>query len=275
MAVITIARELGAWSEPARKLLASRLGGTLIDKSLIEEKIQQDGFAEKLVERYDERKPGFFASFSADQDLYLLFLKSVMLEAIAAGPAVILGRCGNVLLGDLPNCLRVRLVAPLPLRIQRIAQEYQCDESTAAKLARKCDGDRAGFCKFHFNANWADPGEYDLTINTAKYTDEELVELLCKQLQTLITPEKEKLAQEQVKNRLLAQNVLKNILVTNKLTLAFLEVTASPTGRVILHGATTTPVVAKLAGEAAAQVPGVTEVDNRIRVAIELSHGRI
>ena len=274
MAIITIARELGAWGENARQLLAKRLNATLIDKNVIESRLDHHGLDEKLLQRYDERKPGFFSSFSADQDIYLLFLKTVMLEAADHGPAIILGRGGNVLMGDLPNCVRIRLVAPPQVRIARICHEYECDEATATKLMRKCDEDRAGFCHFHFNAAWADASQYDLTINTGKLSDEQLVDLIAS-IAAHVTPEAESKTARIVKNRLLAQRVVKHIFLTRKLSLAFLEVTADDNGKVTLQGATSTPGVARQAGDAAREVEGVTDVDNHIQVAIELSHGHL
>lgn len=275
MAVITIARELGSWSENARQLLVKRIGGTMIDKSVIDAKLKEAGVTEAVIERYDERKPGFFASFSADQDTYIMYLRSVMLEAAVSGSAIIIGRSGNIIMGDVPGCLRVRLVAPIESRVNRVTAEYNCDEATARRLIRKSDEHRAGFCRFHFDARWDEPSAYDLTINTSKVTDEHLVEFIAVIAEKMSNAENDANARRMLQNRLLAQKVASHILLERKIPLAFLDAVATSEGRVILRGAASTPAFARQAGEAAMEVPGVTDIENRIQVAIELSRGSI
>lgn len=271
MSIITIAREHGAWTAEASRKLAERLNAALLTKEELEKRLLEAGMKAKLFQRYDERKPGFFSAFSPDQDIYLLYLKTIMLQAADAGNVVVLGRGAHLLLGDLPNCLRIRLVAPMETRLARLQKEYAWDEETANRMIHKCDADRAGFCNFHFNEEWANAALYDLTINTAKLTDEQLIGLIADQAAARITPDAEKTAARLIKNRLLAQQVATALLVEQKISLAFLEVEADDEGRVTLLGATTTPAATHQAAETAAKIPGVTAVDNKIRVAFEIA----
>lgn len=271
MSILTIAREHGAWTRATGKKLAERIQATFLTKEELEKRLLDAGMKAKLFERYDERKPGFFSSFSPDQDIYLLYLKTAMLEAAEKGNVIILGRGAHLLLGDLPNCLRVRLVAPPEVRIKNLMQEYGYDEETANRVIHKCDADRAGFFHFHFNEQWENAALYDLTINTGRLTDDELIDLLQSQLEKHITADKEAAAKSLIANRILSQRVASALLVDQKLSLAFLEVEATDNGRVTLLGATTTPAAAHLAYEAATKIPGVTEVVNKIRVAVEIA----
>ncbi|MGN0867724.1 MAG: cytidylate kinase family protein [Oligosphaeraceae bacterium] len=270
MSILTIAREHGAWTAVAGESLAQRLGATVLDKEELERRLLEAGMKSKLFQRYDERKPGFFSSFSPDQDVYLLYLKTVMLQAAREGNVIILGRGAHLLLKDLPNCLRVRLVAPLDFRVRTIQREYGYDQETANRLVHKCDADRAGFCHFHFNEEWGDASLYDLTVNTATLTQEQLVDFLALQMQSRVGAEQEEQARPLLANRILAQKVATVLLVEQKISLAFLDVQADETGRVTLLGATTTPAAAHLAAQAARNIPGVTEVDNQIRIALEM-----
>ncbi len=270
MSILTIAREHGAWTTAAAEQLAKELNATILGKEELEKRLQDAGMQSKLFQRYDERKPGFFSSFSPDQDVYLLYLKTVLLQAASQGNVIILGRCSHLLLGDLPNCLRLRLVAPEEHRIQNLQEEFGYDHEIANRVLHKCDADRAGFCHFHFNEEWADTSLYDLTINTASLKTGQLIDLVKFQLKARVTPEREEAATQLIKNRLLAQKVAAALLVEQRLSLAFLDVQADATGRVTLLGATTTPAAAMQAAEATKAVPGVTEVSNQIRVALEM-----
>ena len=272
MSILTIAREHGAWTAKAAECLAQRLQATILNKEELERRLLEAGMKSKLFRQYDERKPGFLSAFSADQDIYLLYLKGVLLQAASQGNVIVLGRGAHLLLKGLPNCLRVRLVAPLEYRLRNVQEEYGYDQETANRLIHKCDADRAGFLHFHFNEEWADASLYDLTITTSTLSQEQLLDLLASQLSCRVTPPQEEEARRLLENRLLAQKVATALLVEQKISLAFLDVLADDQGRVTLLGATTTAVAAHQAAEAARHIPGVTEVVNQIRVAMEMVH---
>ena len=166
MSILTIAREHGVWTTEAGEVLARRLNAVLLTKEELERRLIDAGMTQKTFQRYDEKKPGFFSSLSSDMDLYILYLKTIMLEVAQESNVIILGRGAHLMLGNLPNCLRVRLVAPIEFRVETVKEEYGYDTDTASRIVRRCDADRSGFCFFHFNEQWADATKYDLTINT-------------------------------------------------------------------------------------------------------------
>jgi cytidylate kinase len=273
MAIITIARELGSWTSETAVKLNEALGGLLLDKEKVEGELLAKGLTDQVIQRYDERKPGFFSSFSSDQDIYLIFLKTMMLEAAEKNPiTVIVGRGGNIIMKRLPNCLRIRLIAPEKLRVRNIMEEFQCPESVALKMIKASDSNRAGFCQFHFNANWSSPVNYDIVLNTEKLGTDGIIEAIKSAVKHHITPERERAGAEMLKNLLLAQRVVSHIIIDRKLSLAFLEATATADGHITLLGATSSPATSGLANDAAAEVEGVTKVINKIQVAVELAH---
>ena len=68
MAVITIARQVAALGDEVASLVAKKLGYKFVGRKEIERKIVELGFPESKLEKYDERKPGFFASLAKDCD---------------------------------------------------------------------------------------------------------------------------------------------------------------------------------------------------------------
>jgi cytidylate kinase len=64
--------------------------------------------------------------------------------------------------------LSVRVVAPLELRVQNIAQVYGVPIETARRRVLHRESRRAAFVKQSFHTDVADPENYDLVINTAK-----------------------------------------------------------------------------------------------------------
>ncbi|NLF94603.1 MAG: BON domain-containing protein [Oligosphaeraceae bacterium] len=268
MAIISIARELGAHGDEIGELLARRLPGTLLNKELLEKRFKEFGVNLKTLQRYDERRPGFWASFSAEQDVYLHILKTVVYEEMNKGACVILGRGGNILLQDLANCLRIRLVAPFEVRVQRLMEQLSCTKKKAEKTLETSDKDRTGFCRFHFNSEWAAPTEYQLVLNTACFSAEQCVEMLLSCSRQLIGPEQEAAGHQQLQDRILAQNIIESIIFQKNIPVQFLEVQCS-NGTATLFGVVSSPNIARAAEEATQAVSGVKAVDNRIQVVRE------
>ncbi|MDR0623927.1 MAG: cytidylate kinase-like family protein, partial [Treponema sp.] len=78
MAIITISRELAALGDETAHELAKLLNYRLVDKQVLEEQIKSYGIAGHKFEKYDERKPSFWASLSQDRDDYLHYLKTAV-----------------------------------------------------------------------------------------------------------------------------------------------------------------------------------------------------
>lgn len=268
MKIVSIAREMGAFGEEIGQRVAKQLHGSLLDKTFLEKRCCELGADPKTLDRYDEKKPGFFASFSADQDFYLHMLKAVLYREAVKSSCVILGRGGNFLMKPLPNCLRVRLIAPLAVRISRVCQQYDCNEDKAEKMISQSDRDRAGFYQYHFNMDWRQDSEYHAILNTEflgiEYTAD-IIQMLCDRL---ITPEAEHQGASMLNNRIMAQEIAKKILFEKELPIQFLEVQCNE-GKAILFGVTGSEVLCRQAKEIAEQVDGVKEVENRIQVIRE------
>ncbi len=268
MAIISIARELGANGNEIGQLLAERLPSTLLDKELLEKRFQEFGADPKTLQRYDEKRPGFWASFSAEQDVYLHVLKTILYQEMCKGPCVVLGRGANVLLKDIANCLRIRLISPFEVRVQRISQEFSCTIKKAEKMLEASDKDRTGFFKFHFNSEWSSPSEYHLVLNTATISIEQSAELILTACQQIISPAKESTGQQQLQDLILAQDVIEGIIFQKNIPVQFLEVQCS-SGTATLFGVVSSPNIGRAAVEAAQTVPGVKAVESRIQVVRE------
>ena len=62
MAIITISRQVAALGDEIAAAAAQMLGYKFFDRQSIEKKIVQLGFSPEKLKKYDEKKPGFFAS---------------------------------------------------------------------------------------------------------------------------------------------------------------------------------------------------------------------
>lgn len=268
MIIVSIAREMGAFGDEIGKKVGEKLQGPILNKEFFEKRCLEIGADLKTLERYDEKKPGFFASFSSDQDLYLHMLKASLYNEAYKSSCVVLGRGGNFLLKSLPNCLRVRIIAPRELRIERIAEMQGCSEDKAAKMVNQSDKGRAGFCQYHFNLDWHDSNEYHAIINTESICIDDASELILEFCNRVISKEDEEKGLALLKGRITAQKIARKILFDKELPIQFLEVQCR-NEKVTLFGVTGSEVLCRQAKEAALEVEGVVEVENRIQIIRE------
>ena len=120
MAILTNSRQLGSFGDQIAKDVADKLNYEYADKSKIGQALAGHGFPAPEVEKYDEKKPTFWESFSDQRKKFLHLIQSVIYDLARKGNVVIVGRGGQILLKDLPGALHVRIAAPDKTRAKRL-----------------------------------------------------------------------------------------------------------------------------------------------------------
>jgi cytidylate kinase len=105
-------------------------------------------------------------------------VRATIQVAYKLGNVVIVGRGGHVILKSYPDVLRVRIVAPLFVRVDRLRSRQQIDLETAEELIISRDKAAADYLKRFYNINWNDPEIYDMVINTGGVDTETAARLI-------------------------------------------------------------------------------------------------
>jgi cytidylate kinase len=98
---------------------------------------------------------------------YHVLVERLIKEAATAGHVVIMGRGANFILKGWKGVTNIHLHAPLQDRIERIAFLHQIEKDIAAQEIARADAMRAQYVRQYFEADWLDPDNYHLVINTA------------------------------------------------------------------------------------------------------------
>lgn len=112
------------------------------------------------------------AEQEVDDALYMKTVTAIIRELSQRGDIVILGRGSHLILRDHPTALHVLTLAPLALRIQRIAEREGLSAHEAARRVHDLDRGRAAFHHKFFKVEADDPACYDLTIETSRLSFE-------------------------------------------------------------------------------------------------------
>lgn len=181
--VITISRQRGSGGTLIGKQIAERLGWDFYDRELIDSVAEHIGTEPESLESHDERPPNLVHELVRQllegnrptETQYLRSLVRILRLIRARGHAVIMGRGAHLVL---PDALRVRIVAPLEVRIERLAEAEDLPLAEARRVVLASDRDRGQFIQAHFGVDGADPCYYDLVLNTAALSQEQVVRVV-------------------------------------------------------------------------------------------------
>jgi cytidylate kinase len=270
MAIITISRELAALGDETAHELAKSLNYRFVDKRVLEERIKSYGVEGRKFEKYDERKPSFWASLSQDRDNYLHYLKTAVLTEAEEGSCVFIGRGVNAIFKGIPGTLSVFLVAPPEIRGERVKSYFHCDDKRARQIIEQSDHDRIGFHRYFFDMEWKDPANYHLTLNTGHLHPAVCAEIIKYLKNQLITGETETQNTLRLNELVLAQRVVHHILYERGISIHFLEAVAAGK-RVTLFGVANSQSLVETAVSAAREYPSVESVQSEIQIVQEYS----
>ena len=231
MAVITISRKIASYGDETAQELSKLLQYTFIDRKMLEEELMKKGVSESQLKKYDERRPGFWAS----------------------------------LLKDVPGVYTVRLTAPDDVRISRLMKEFDWTEKQAKALIAESDGNRDGFHKCFFNAENENSAEYNLVVNTGSVKPKTAAEIIKYGTEKTITEEDAVLGIKRAKELLFGQKIVNHISFDLKLQIYFLETEVSA-DKIVLHGIADNTGLIQRAVSAAEKLSGGKEVVSVINV---------
>ena len=202
--IVTLSREYGAGGSQLGLLLGSALGWPVLDRDLAERLAEQLRCRSADVEAHHERAPRFLERIAAaftvvpsdapvlpelsrlpNPDTLVEATRAILLEAVRTPPLIVIGHGANCLLCDRRDVLRIRVTAPYPVRVRRVARRTGQSVDEAGADVRQRDADRRQYLERYYKKDTNDPYLYDLQINTATIT----LEVAAQMVVRLIRPD--------------------------------------------------------------------------------------
>jgi cytidylate kinase len=171
--VVTVSSEPGSGGQVIARSIAGKMGYDLFQRDIIREIADRADIGASVIESLEKERLSGIEDFIATlvsrrylwPEMYLEQLMKVISVIGKHGRAVIAGRGANFILP--PNeRLSIRVVAPMDLRVQNISRLLNISEDEARKRVIMKEAKRKAFIRKSFNADIADPINYDLTFNT-------------------------------------------------------------------------------------------------------------
>lgn len=194
--IYTIGREFGSGGKAVGDMLAKKLGIKCYDKELLQRAAKESGYCKEIFENHDEKPTNSFL-YSLVMDTYSMggyssvpFLDMPLnhkiflaqfetIKKIAAEEScVIVGRCADYALSEVPTCINTFIHADMDTRIKQIASQMGVSENKARDIIQKNDKQRASYYNYYTSKKWGDSRSYHLTLDSTQLGIEGCVDLI-------------------------------------------------------------------------------------------------
>lgn len=191
--IVTISREYGSGGRIIGRMVAEKLGVPFYDKELIDMAAEKSGLSKEIVETAELRAKGAFSYSFASA---MTFSEGMMVEPMSMNDklfltqfevirqigetdeGVIVGRCADYVLRDLPNVTNVFICAEMEDRVRRCVHQYGVPEDKVNKVIKDYDKARQNYYNYHTSQKWGYYGNYNLSINSSYITDEHAADMI-------------------------------------------------------------------------------------------------
>ncbi len=200
MGVITVSRQYASGGSVIAKMVAEKLGWTIVDNEFVDRVAERVGLPPEEVAQREERvaslierlantlavsSPELFLATSdispessRSADDIVRMTEAVIQEAADHDNVVLVGRGSVARLDHRDDALHVRIVAPHDERVRTASKRLDVDAKEAERIVDARDHARKVYVRTHYQRDWSDAANYHLVVNSALVTYEGAVDLI-------------------------------------------------------------------------------------------------
>ncbi|MBL0140843.1 MAG: cytidylate kinase-like family protein [Betaproteobacteria bacterium] len=265
MPMIAMTREMGSLGKDVAEGIAARSHKKVVYHEIIEPIANKMRLRKSHVERFLDGKAGIWERLTTDKTSLSIFTADETFRFLRDGSTGVIRGWGAVhLLKEVPHVIRVRVCAPLEIRIDRMMERLGTDDrETVANEINLSEEAHTAITKRHFAVNWRDPENYDIVLSTERLSVEECVD----EIENMMARKRFQETQDSVRKvegLSLAWSVRSALRRDSRTAGVSISITCDE-GAVQLLGVVETQAEAAAAAQVAAGVEGVARVDNQLK----------
>jgi cytidylate kinase len=165
MPIITISRGSMSGGKDLAQCVSSALGSPCIGREILVDAATKLGVPENVLAKKMEKGPGLWDRLTLERRIYVVAVQAALAEYVQTGDLVYHGLAGHMLLRGLPAVLRLRLIAPLEVRVRTVMERQGLTRQAAEQYINDVDDNRVRWTRFMYDVDVRDSRLYDLTIN--------------------------------------------------------------------------------------------------------------
>lgn len=166
MPIITLSRGTMSGGQVLAECLSKSLQLPSVDREeVVADAASKLGVSTELLSRKLETAPGLWDRLTLERHRYVVATQAALAERCASGKLLYHGQAGHMLLRNVPAVLRVRLIAPLEMRVATLMERHSMTRKAAESYIVEVDEERLRWARFIYDVDPRDPGLYDLVLN--------------------------------------------------------------------------------------------------------------
>jgi cytidylate kinase len=179
MAIITISRGSFSHGQEIAEKVAETLGYECVSREILVEAAQLFNVSEKKLIRSLNDAPNILERMVHGKERYLEYIKASLLGYARKGNVVYHGHAGHLLLTEVPNVLKVRLLAEKDDRIVLLQQRRNISRKQALATIESEDKNRVDWTRYLYKMDLNDPWLYDIIIKIGGLNIQDACEIIC------------------------------------------------------------------------------------------------
>lgn len=269
MAIITISRGTFSGGRALAEALSKRLGYPCVSREdVLNIAIKEFEIPEEELASVINKPPPFWVQVPSKRIAFLKCVTSVILDHEKEGNLIYHGHAGHLLLTDIPNLIRIRLIADMAFRLKAAKEIYNMEGDEAIAYIEKTDNNRNKWARFFYGIELGDPNHYDAVFNLQRNSIDDVCELVVR----MIEFEQYKVTKESLKafnDFKLASRVWASLVKDKNTRSASVNVVAD-NGTVSVTGNVCSEKTVEAVTQVASVVNGVMKVKNDIGIGGDL-----
>jgi len=178
MSIIVISRGSYTYGREVAEKVAQKLGYKCIGREIVIEASKYFNVPEaKLIDAV-ENAPSFLERFTYGKEKYIAYIQAAVLQHLKDDNVVYHGFAGHFFVKDVPNVLKIRIIADLEKRIQIVVEREKIDREKAINFIKRIDKERSKWAQYLYGIDPQDPSLYDLFININEMTIDDAVDII-------------------------------------------------------------------------------------------------
>jgi cytidylate kinase len=170
MAVITISRGSYSRGREVAEKLSQILGYECISREILLEASEQFNIPEIKLVRALHDSPSILDRFTYGKERYLAFFRAALLKHASKDNLVYHGLAGHFFLQEIPQVLKVRIIADLEARIKEEMKRENISYDDARHILVKDDAERRKWGLQVYGIDTWDPRLYDIVLHINNLT---------------------------------------------------------------------------------------------------------
>jgi cytidylate kinase len=165
MGIITISRGSFSMGKFIAEKLADVMGYECVSREILLKASKEFDVPEVYLRSALQNAPSIFDRFKHGNKKYIAFIREAFLARIQKDNVVYHGFAGQFFTKEIPNILKIRVVADIDFRIKRVMENENVSEDEARKMLMDIDEERRKWSMYLYGIDTRSPDLYDIVLN--------------------------------------------------------------------------------------------------------------